>query len=141
MAGLRNASFAVEENKIVTGNGITIMTVKDREQKIRDIRKAFMFRLHMNRQWAYHLGLCEFFNLINIILQMFLTNWFIGGAFFNLGPRVLAADYKAAMTCLDEFFPKVYQFFHPFFFIISLLASNINCPNLLSKTKFSTKHI
>lgn len=106
VSGLHMASLALSEKPINAGK-FTVMSKKDREQKIKDMRFAFLMRLHLNRPWAYYLGLCEVLNFVNVIVQIHLTNWFLGGAFLNLGHKVIEDDFEQAVDTLDVVFPKV----------------------------------
>ena len=107
VSGLYMASMCIREDKIVTDNGMTIPSRLDKEEKIYQIRTAFMNRLHLSRPWAYYLSVCEVMNFVNVILQMYITNKFLGGAFLNLGPEVTATSFRKPMDALDEVFPKV----------------------------------
>lgn len=107
LSGLHAARMAVTENKIVTENGITIPSKLERESKILDIRRAFLMRLHLNKPWSYYLSVCEFLNLVNVVMQFFLIDWFLQGAFMNFGTEVIETDFSKKITRFDEVFPKV----------------------------------
>ena len=107
VSGLHLASLAIRDEKIEV-DGMTIPTRGDRDEKIRQIRTGFINRLHLNRPWAYYLGFCEVLNFTNVLAQIYLTNWFLGGAFLNLGSDVQEAGFNHKMNPLDEIFPKVY---------------------------------
>ena len=106
VSGLQLAALALQDEKIEV-NGMRIPTRGDRDEKIREIRAAFINRLHLNRPWAYYLGLYEVLNFINILTQIYLTDWFLGGAFLGLGNELKEADFGGKMNPLDEIFPKV----------------------------------
>lgn len=84
------------------------MSKDECDEKIRQIRHAFLNRIHLNRPWAYYLGLCEVLNFINVLLQIYLTDWFLGGAFLGLG-QMLAnrGSEEGQVEPLDIVFPKV----------------------------------
>lgn len=107
VSGLHMAAIALREEKMTTENGVHVLTKVEKDEKIRQMRIAFMNRLHLNRPWAYYLGLCELLNFLNVLLQMYVTNKFLGGAFVDLGPEVTELDPKASMDALDKIFPKV----------------------------------
>lgn len=107
VSGLHTAAIALREEKVTTDDGVDVLTKVEKDHKVRQMRVAFMNRLHLNRPWAYYLGLCESLNLVNVLLQMYVTNWFLGGAFAGLGPEVTELDPRAAMDGLDRIFPKV----------------------------------
>ncbi|XP_058805070.1 innexin inx7-like [Phymastichus coffea] len=105
-SGLQMAAIALRDEKLVTDNAV-VPSRKDKEAKIQEIRTAFMNRLHLNRPWAYYLGLCELMNLVNVIGQMYITNKFLGGAFLDLGHDAIEASYDQLKNPFDEVFPKV----------------------------------
>ncbi|XP_011500404.1 PREDICTED: innexin inx7 [Ceratosolen solmsi marchali] len=107
VSGLHMASISLRDEKIVTDNGITIPSKFDKDEKIYQIRTAFLNRLHLNRPWAYYLSFCEVMNFLNVLTQMYITNKFLGGAFLYLGHNVAGTDFNAQMDILDEVFPKV----------------------------------
>jgi hypothetical protein len=117
VSGLHMASISLREDKIVTDNGVTIPSKFDKEDKIYQIRTAFMNRLHLNRPWAYYLGICEVMNFLNVLMQMYITNKFLGGAFLYLGHDVAGANFNGQMDVLDEIFPKVSILYYCFSFI------------------------
>lgn len=100
--------MALRETSLQTENGISIMSKDECDEKIRQIRHAFLNRIHLNRPWAYYLGLCEVLNFINVLLQIYLTDWFLGGAFLGLG-QMLAnrGSEEGQVEPLDIVFPKV----------------------------------
>lgn len=108
VTGLHTASMALRETSLKTENGISIMSKDECDEKIHQIRHAFLNRIHLNRPWAYYLGLCEVLNFINVLLQIYLTDWFLGGAFLGLGQML--AHYESEegqVEPLDIVFPKV----------------------------------
>lgn len=108
VSGLRMASISLRDDELDMGNGKKIPSKGDREEKIQIIRTAFLNRLHANRPWAYYLGSCEVLNFVNVLTQIYVTNWFLGGAFLNLAPSVAQADdWSEKMSPLDIVFPKV----------------------------------
>ncbi|XP_011300256.1 innexin inx7 [Fopius arisanus] len=110
VSGLHTASLCLRDEKLDMGNGKSIPSKADRDEKIQIIRNAFLNRLHANRPWAYYLGFCEVLNFVNVLGQIYVTNWFLGGAFMDLGNLVTQADetdWNQKMTPLDVVFPKV----------------------------------
>lgn len=101
------ASLAIHETPLKTENGITIPSKDDRNEKILQMRHAFLNRIHLNRPWAYYLGLCEVLNFINILVQIYFTDWFLGGAFLGLGQAVAHDGQDGKVDALDVVFPKV----------------------------------
>ncbi|XP_071860492.1 innexin 7 [Bombus fervidus] len=115
VSGLHMASLALRETSLTTENGITVPSIHDRDEKIRQIRHAFLNRIHLNRPWAYYMGLCEVLNFINVLMQIYLTDWFLGGAFLGLGQAVARNGLDGEVDALDIVFPKVTKCtFHKF---------------------------
>lgn len=106
VSGLHMAALSLNEDQMVTERG-TVPSKKQKEERIRQIRTAFINRLHANRPWAYYLAFCELLNLLNVFLQIYMTNRFLGGAFMNLGQNVAAHNSADELDPLDIVFPKV----------------------------------
>lgn len=79
-------------------------TVNDR---IRTIKSAFVQHVQVNRMWANKLVLCECLNLVNLVLQVYVTDRFLGGQFYKLGINFIHDDFRGIMDTLDVVFPKV----------------------------------
>lgn len=107
VSGLHMASLAIHETPLKTENGLTIPSKDDRNEKILQMRHAFLNRIHLNRPWAYYLGLCEVLNFINVLVQIYFTDWFLGGAFLGLGQAVAHDGLDGKVDALDVVFPKV----------------------------------
>ncbi|CAD1475104.1 unnamed protein product, partial [Heterotrigona itama] len=107
VSGLQMASLAIHETPLKTENGMTIPSKDDRNEKIIQMRHAFLNRIHLNRPWAYYLGLCEVLNFINVLVQIYFTDWFLGGAFLGLGQAVAHDGLDGRVDALDVVFPKV----------------------------------
>lgn len=60
----------------------------------------FAKNLHKHNYYAIKFFLCEIFNFINIIIQILITDKFLGHQFSNYGPRVM--DFNSKMSELDE---------------------------------------
>lgn len=67
----------------------------------------FLDRLHIDKTWSLWFVFCEFLNAVNIVLQVYLTNWFLSGNFYSLGPKVLEDGLDGEVYVLDYVFPKV----------------------------------
>ena len=131
ISGLHMASLSLHEHEVVTDDGKTVPSKNDREHKINQIRTAFMNRLHLNRPWAYYLGICELMNFFNVLVQMYITNKFLGGAFVDLGQNVARTDFRREMDVLDEIFPKVCIYFN--WSVVSRNVGNFDFTQLLPK--------
>lgn len=75
--------------------------------QVRRIKLEFLKHLKVNRSWAYKLIFCEILNLLNVLLQIWFTNIFLGGQFYGLGLDFIRDDFKGIMDSLDVVFPKV----------------------------------
>lgn len=107
VSGLHMASIALSETEIKVNDDIKVPSKKERDERIQQIRTGFINRLHLNRPWAYGLIFCELLNFVNVIMQIYLTDWFLGGAFLGLGQLVSEPASKDKMDPLDIVFPKV----------------------------------
>ncbi|KAK6641081.1 hypothetical protein RUM44_012780 [Polyplax serrata] len=64
-------------------------------------------RLYINRSWAVCLIFCELLNLLNLILQVYLTDVFLGYHFWDLGTKIYWDEKGDEFNPLDVVFPKV----------------------------------
>jgi hypothetical protein len=58
----------------------------------------------MHNAYAFRFVLCEFLNIIHIILQYWFMNWFLGGQFINFGFDVMKGEGPDPMS---KIFPKM----------------------------------
>ncbi|XP_043275459.1 innexin inx7-like [Venturia canescens] len=107
VSGLHMAALSLSDEKVEMEGGKAVPTRSERQEKLEQIRIAFINRLHANRPWAYYLSLCEVLNFVNVLGQIYVTDLFLGGAFLGLGESVAQADFGEAMNPLDIVFPKV----------------------------------
>lgn len=99
----------------------------DREQRIRTIRKAFMDRLYIGRSWSQGLIFCEILNLFNVVLQIYITNKFLGGQFLKLGVDIAEQGYVSSVDPLEVVFPKVLMYRKcAVCFLFSAIVFNLN---------------
>ncbi|RZB40906.1 Innexin domain containing protein [Asbolus verrucosus] len=59
---------------------------------------------YQNNLYALRYSVCEFLNLINVVLQIFLMDWFLGGQFSFYGLAMLTSGEINPMT---QAFPKL----------------------------------
>lgn len=71
------------------------------------IKTAFLKHIEVNRNWAGKMVFCEVLNLLNCLLQIYVTHIFLGRQFFSLGIDFLRDDFNGVMDSLDIVFPKV----------------------------------
>lgn len=107
VSGLHMASLSLNETELKINDDVKVPSRKDRDEKIQQIRTGFINRLHLNRPWAYSLMFCEFLNFVNVLMQIYLTDWFLRGAFLGLGRSLSEPASKDKMDPLDIIFPKV----------------------------------
>lgn len=129
VSGLHMASLLLSETEVKINDDVKVPSKKDRDEKIQQIRTGFINRLHLNRPWAYGLTFCESLNFINVIMQIYLTDWFLGGAFLGLGQSVSEPLSKDKMDPLDIVFPKVqfHLYIYPLFIFYTYYNNNQNC--------------
>ncbi|KAH1022620.1 innexin inx7 [Dendroctonus ponderosae] len=104
--GLQLAAFSLQEKEMGVG-GKNIPTRAQKEDKIRVVRKAFLDRLYISGSWSMHLILCECLNLLNVLLQIYITDRFLNGQFMSLGANVWRQGLESSVDPLDVVFPKV----------------------------------
>lgn len=107
VSGLHMASLALNDTELKVSDEIKVPSKQERDEKIQQIRIGFLNRLHLNRPWAYGLTFCEVMNFTNVLMQIYLTDWFLGGAFLGLGQSVVEPVLKNETNPLDIVFPKV----------------------------------
>ncbi|XP_031828953.1 innexin 7 [Nomia melanderi] len=107
VSGLHMACLALNETPMSINKNVTVPSKQDKDDKIRQLRVAFVNRIHLNRPWAYYLGLCEVLNFINVLVQIYLTDKFLGGAFLGLGQALAADRTNGQSNVLDVVFPKM----------------------------------
>lgn len=75
--------------------------------RIDQARNYFYKHIRINKKFAKQLIFCEFLNLANLLLQIFLTNEFLAGEFYTLGLKFMEDDFSGRMDILDTIFPKM----------------------------------
>lgn len=104
---LQYTALASADHSVEINANVTIPSKNERQERIVALQNAFLQRLHINRPWAWWLVACELLNGLNLIAQFLLTDAFLGGRFFGLGPDVSAARDVDLFDPLDIVFPKV----------------------------------
>lgn len=107
VSGLHVACLGLHETTMKVNDKYEVPSKDDVNRKIQKIRKAFIERIYINRTWSYYLSFCEILNFINVVMQIYLTDWFLGGAFMGLGKIAADNSYSGRMEPLDIVFPKV----------------------------------
>lgn len=75
--------------------------------RIDQIKNNFYKHIKINNKFARYMMLCELFNLINLFVQIYVTNRFLAGQFYSLGFKFIEDDFIGSMDVLDTVFPKV----------------------------------
>lgn len=106
--GLRMVGLTkyLKEKSLQIGK-LNIPSQEEAESRIKDIRRTMIDRMRLNQSWGAHLVFTEILNLLNLLLQIYWTNLFLGGAFYSLGPKVMRERWDDQMDALDIIFPKV----------------------------------
>ncbi|XP_055586855.1 innexin inx7 [Uranotaenia lowii] len=108
--GLRMVEISEYYNKNATvtlGNKYTLYSKSELQAKLDTVREAFCKHMKINHFWALKLTFCELLNLLNVLLQVWVTNGFLGGRFYRLGIDFIEEDFTGTMDVLDTVFPKV----------------------------------
>lgn len=63
--------------------------------------------MRSNPFWGYKLVFCEFLNLANVILQIYVTDTFLNGSFITLGVKFCYSNFDDEIDILDVMFPKM----------------------------------
>lgn len=102
---LSRLSHYLDENSHKYGN-LRVASAKETDNRLQSIH-WMMSRLRLNRTWSIYLLISECLNLVNILLQIYLTNRFLAGNFYQLGPKVYHERWSSQMDVLDVIFPKI----------------------------------
>ncbi|KAL9880567.1 innexin inx7 [Glossina fuscipes] len=106
--GLKMVSLSkyLKERSLKYGQ-LSMPCLEETECRIKDIRRSMIERMRLNNSWGAHMVFAELLNLLNLMLQIYWTNLFLGGAFYSLGAKVYAERWTEQMDALDIVFPKV----------------------------------
>jgi hypothetical protein len=105
--GLEHAYLSLTKNDLKLECGVIIPSRKKARQKIMVIRKAFIQRKHINSSWARDFVFSEVISAVVLVVQIYITDVFLGGAFLTLGPDALNTDDTSEVGPLEIVFPKV----------------------------------
>ncbi|KAH8396081.1 hypothetical protein KR222_002755, partial [Zaprionus bogoriensis] len=86
---------------------LNIPSMVEAEERIINIRRTMIDRMRLNQSWGAHLVAAEFLNMVNLCVQIYWTNRFLGREFLTLGFKVLRERWVDKMDALDVVFPKV----------------------------------
>lgn len=106
--GLEYASMAKDEfERPITILSKKVPTSKEVETQFGKIKKYLADSLIVNQNWTLWLIICEFMNLANLLLNIWLTNAFLNGHFLSLGPKLMREGLDSNVDPLDVVFPKM----------------------------------
>ncbi|XP_077284532.1 innexin inx7-like [Arctopsyche grandis] len=88
-------------------NDNVILSESHVNENINRIKTEFSNRLRASSTWSYWLVVCEVLNLFNLLLQIYFTDLFLGGAFVGIGKGVWnTLNWNSYLDPLDIIFPK-----------------------------------
>ncbi|XP_045467105.1 innexin inx7-like [Harmonia axyridis] len=105
LVGIENASYSFAEQEIKSGCG-PIPSIEKKKEGIELIKTKIIKSDYVSRFWPLGLVICETLNVLHVYFQMALTNKFLGGIFWSLGPNLMDSSLTS-QTLLDTNFPKV----------------------------------
>lgn len=80
------------------------------DEKVKTLREYFDKNIFLHTSYYTRFVICETFNLINVILQMFLIDWFLNFEFYTYGWNVLSFttwEQAERLDPMSRIFPKV----------------------------------
>ena len=93
-------------------NGRTTLLIQNLNHPLQSQEEANIQISNIARYWHRYSGthshlafsflFCETLNLINVISQIAITNWFLGGHFFTIGPNLLQDPFSES---IEKMFP------------------------------------
>jgi len=105
--GLRIVKLSKYVKKDMKIGNTEILSKDSTDKRTETITIAFKNHLILNYLFGPKMILCELLNILNIFLQIYLTDRFLGGLFIGLGPAFINETWSYKMDALDIIFPKV----------------------------------
>jgi hypothetical protein len=87
-----------------------MMSPEDKKEQLSMLTSYFVSTLKLNDMYFYKFAFCEFLNLFNVIFQIFIMDWFLGGEFSSFGLDVLKhtqADQEFRTDPMIRVFPRM----------------------------------
>jgi len=90
-----------------------ISSPKERKDKVSQLSDYLVERLRLGRQhrgWAFKFFACECLNFINVVIQIFVTDAFLGGEFSKYGLEALkfsVMDPEERVDPMSRVFPRM----------------------------------
>lgn len=104
----------LEGGRIYTLSSIGLDEIEADEEEIESRRKKcvdyFHNSLSLNEEWSFKYALCEILNFVNVVVQIDLTDRFVGRALSRYGFDLFNFSFKNPMTRTDAMaraFPTV----------------------------------
>ena len=90
-------------------SGLLELSVEDEDQRLARLVAGFRRVQGRNTRYAFLFAFLELLNFLNVIGQIYLTDYFLNGKFLDYGTRLLDYynQYDVAWDPMDEVFPKV----------------------------------
>ncbi|KAG5674119.1 hypothetical protein PVAND_004104 [Polypedilum vanderplanki] len=101
------SKFLQGEEDLKINTNYVIYAKSTLTKKLSTIKMAFLRHITVNRFWATKMIICEVLNLVNLLLQIYITHIFLGRQFLTLGIDYLNEDFNGELSTLDIVFPKV----------------------------------
>lgn len=95
---------------LVMGLNAPIMTEKDKDDQVSLLVQYLKCNLRHHNGYYYYYMMCEFLNFFNVVLQMYLVDAFLGGAFSTYGLDVLKyseMDQRERVDPMIAVFPRM----------------------------------
>lgn len=108
--GLQRIALArhnVKDAELRFSGNYVIPSFEKVKGRISQIKNNFYKHIRVNKKFARRLIFCEILNLANLLLQIYCTNWFLRGQFYDLGIKFWQEDFAGRMDVLDTVFPKI----------------------------------
>jgi len=104
---------AIQTDKVYTilmGLDNRTLDEADRKDKEKLLVNYLTLHLHTHNMWAAKYVFCEILNFVNVMVQISITDSFLGGAFTSYGPKVvqfLWSDPGDRTDPMYQIFPRV----------------------------------
>ncbi|KAK9744444.1 Innexin [Popillia japonica] len=103
--GLHNG--IISEGSGVDYGDYHIMSRAERVTRFHMIKSFIQNKQILSNSWSYYLIFCEHINFLNVILQAWLIDRFLGRQFLNLGNHIIENGFNNGISILEYVFPKV----------------------------------
>lgn len=87
-----------------------MMTIEEKKLQLNMLTNYFISTLKLNDMYFYQFVFCETLNLANVLFQIYIMDWFLGGEFSTFGLQVLShtqADQSERTDPMIRVFPRM----------------------------------